>query len=111
MQELLNNVLAAQSDMDTSATGFTAALSDLVAAEAVYQTALSNLATARANNSGVDAAADQLLGANADRADCQTAYNLARADLIAKRSAYNAAVLALVAASLASLVNPGSEGD
>lgn len=111
MQELLNNVFAAQSDLDTSATGFAAALSDLVAAESVYQTALSNLATARANNSGVDAAADQLIGANADRADCQTAYNLARVDLVTKRSFYNAAVLALVASSLSSLVNPGIEGD
>jgi hypothetical protein len=41
MQTLFNNVLAAQSDLDAAATGFAAALSDLVAAEATYATAAS----------------------------------------------------------------------
>jgi hypothetical protein len=59
----------------------------------------------------VDAAADALLAANADRVDAQATYNVYRADLIEKRAAYNAAVLALVAASLASLNNPGSQED
>lgn len=107
-QQLLNAVTSAQAALDTSASNFKSTLTDLVDAEAIYRAALDALATSRTNNVGItelNALADAVLAANLDRATCQTAYDSARADLVAKRATLDAAILALVAANVGLLTN------